>query len=111
MSPFGSRRVSHPRGTADSYAPQIRVVKGDASCRRCSPCHGFGFSSALRELHLPTEGLVISLFGFNAGVEIGQAAVVLVAVPAFALLRRMIWGTSAAILVLGVALFVERALL
>lgn len=79
--------------------------------------HGFGFSSALRELHLPTEGLVISLFGFNAGVEIGQAAVVLVAVPAFALLRRagwekrMIWGTSAAILVLGVALFLERALL
>jgi hypothetical protein len=43
--------------------------------------------------------------------------VVLVAVPAFALLRRkgwekrMIWGTSAAILVLGVALLLERALL
>ena len=86
-------------------------------CRRCSLFHGFGFSSALRELHLPTEGLVISLFGFNAGVEIGQAAVVLVAVPAFALLRpkgwekRMIWGTSVAILVLGVALLLERALL
>ena len=42
---------------------------------------------------------------------------VLVAVPAFALLRpkgwekRMIWGTSVAILVLGVALLLERALL
>ena len=42
---------------------------------------------------------------------------VLVAVPAFALLRRagwekrMNWGTSAAILVLGVALLVDGALL
>jgi len=79
--------------------------------------HGFGFSSALRELHLPTQGLVLSLFGFNAGVEIGQAAVVLVAVPALAVLRRavwqkrLIWGTSAAILIVGLVLFVERALL
>ena len=79
--------------------------------------HGFGFSTALRELSLPTEGLVLSLFGFNAGVELGQAAVVLMAVPALALVRRagwerrMVWGLSAAILVVGLALFVERALL
>ncbi len=29
--------------------------------------HGFGFSSALRELGLPTHGLALALFGFNAG--------------------------------------------
>ena len=60
---------------------------------------------------------MLSLFGFNAGVELGQAAVVLVAVPALGLVRRaswerrMVWALSAAILVVGLALFVERALL
>jgi hypothetical protein len=79
--------------------------------------HGFGFSTALRGLSLPTDSLVLSLFGFNAGVELGQAAVVLVAVPALGLVRRlgwerrMVWALSAAILVVGLALFVERALL
>jgi len=77
--------------------------------------HGFGFSSALRELGLPTHGLLLSLFGFNAGVEVGQAIVVAVALPALALVRhtrwerRMIWSSSLAILLLGVVLFVERA--
>jgi HupE / UreJ protein len=79
--------------------------------------HGFGFSSALRELGLPSQGLVLSLFGFNAGVELGQALVVAVALPALILLRRtswekrMIWGASMAILVVGLVLFVERAIL
>jgi hypothetical protein len=77
--------------------------------------HGFGFSSALRELGLPTHGLLLSLFGFNAGVEVGQALVVAVALPALALLRntrwepRMVWSSSVAILLVGVVLFVERA--
>ena len=77
--------------------------------------HGFGFSSALRELNLPAHGLVVSLFGFNAGVEIGQALVVVVTLPVLVLLRkthwerRMIWSSSVAILLVGVALFVERA--
>jgi hypothetical protein len=38
--------------------------------------HRFDFSSAVRELGLPTHGLLLSLFGFNAGVELGQALVV-----------------------------------
>lgn len=79
--------------------------------------HGFGFSSVLRELGLPTKGLLLSLFGFNLGVELGQAAVVALALPVLAVVRRtrwerrVVWSTSAAILVVGVALFVERALL
>jgi hypothetical protein len=77
--------------------------------------HGFGFSSALRELSLPAHGLLLSLFGFNAGVEVGQAVVVAIALPSLALLRRtrweprMVWGSSLAILLVGIVLFVERA--
>jgi hypothetical protein len=77
--------------------------------------HGFGFSSALRELGLPTQGLVLALLGFNGGVELGQALVVALALPALALLRRspweprMVWSSSLAILLVGIALFVERA--
>jgi hypothetical protein len=77
--------------------------------------HGFGFSSALRELGLPTHGLLLSLFGFNAGVEVGQALVVALALPALMLVRttrweqRVIWSSSLAILLVGVILFVERA--
>jgi HupE/UreJ protein len=79
--------------------------------------HGFGFSSVLREIGLPTQGLLLALFGFNAGVEIGQALAVAAALPALALVRdtrwepRVIWSTSLAILLVGVVLFVERAFL
>lgn len=50
--------------------------------------HGFGFAGALSELRLSGSVLVLALFGFNLGVEIGQAAGVLVGVPLLALLRR-----------------------
>jgi hypothetical protein len=79
--------------------------------------HGFGFSSVLRALGLPTQNLLLALFGFNAGVELGQALVVAVALPALVLVRktrwerRVIWSSSAAILLVGVVLFVERAFL
>lgn len=77
--------------------------------------HGFGFSAALRELALPAQGVLYSLLGFNAGVEVGQALVVALALPALALLRRtrweprMVWSSSLAILLVGIVLFVERA--
>jgi hydrogenase/urease accessory protein HupE len=50
--------------------------------------HGFGFASALAELELSRSELTSALFGFNAGVELGQAALVLVALPLLLLLRR-----------------------
>jgi hypothetical protein len=79
--------------------------------------HGFGFSSILREIGLPTQGLLLSLLGFNTGVELGQALVVAVALPALALLRHTRWEgrvirtASLAVLIVGAALFVERTLL
>ena len=79
--------------------------------------HGFGFSSVLREMGLPSQGLLLSLLGFNVGVELGQGLVVALAFPALALIkrtpweRRVVWSSSAAILLIGVVLFVERAFL
>lgn len=79
--------------------------------------HGFGFSSALRELGLPRPGLLLSLFGFNAGVEVGQALVIVVCLPLLLLLRRTRWASPAvatcslAVLAVGLVLFVERAFL
>jgi hypothetical protein len=43
--------------------------------------HGFGFASVLSELGLPADALVLSLLGFNAGVEVGQMAIVAAFLP------------------------------
>lgn len=48
--------------------------------------HGFGFASVLGDMGLPRNAELIALVAFNVGVEIGQLAIVAVAVPlAFAL--------------------------
>jgi hydrogenase/urease accessory protein HupE len=39
--------------------------------------HGMGFASALRDFGLPQNELVISLLGFNCGVELAQVTVIL----------------------------------
>lgn len=76
--------------------------------------HGFGFANVLRDLHLPRESLVLSLFTFNVGVEAGQLAFVLATFPLLWLLRRSAWreaGTlaaSAGVLCLGVFWLVQR---
>jgi hypothetical protein len=43
--------------------------------------HGFGFASVLADLGLPQGALAVALFGFNAGVELGQLAIVAVFLP------------------------------
>lgn len=50
--------------------------------------HGFGFANVLQEMVLPREALGWSLFAFNAGVEIGQACIVLTVAPILAYLRQ-----------------------
>jgi hypothetical protein len=79
--------------------------------------HGLGFASALTELELSRSGLFRALLGFNLGVEIGQALVVLVAFPLVLALRRTVAGrrfalpaSAAAILVLGCFWAAERAI-
>jgi hypothetical protein len=49
--------------------------------------HGFGFASVLTELGLPRDALVLSLLGFNVGVEVGQLVIVACFLPAAYLLR------------------------
>jgi len=78
--------------------------------------HGFGFANVLADLGLPREALLVSLVGFNLGVEAGQLAIVGAFLPAAFLARRR-WayrrlaftGGSAAIALLAAAWLVERA--
>lgn len=57
--------------------------------------HGFGFATSLRGYGIERE-LTTALFGFNVGVELGQAAVVLLTVPLVFYLRRrpLIWPVT-----------------
>ena len=79
--------------------------------------HGFGFSSVLKQIGLPRDNLALSLLNFNLGVEVGQAAVVLVTVPILIWLRKTDWEprfamvVSGAVLAVGLGLFVERVFL
>lgn len=62
--------------------------------------HGFGFSSVLVDLGLPSRELIGALLGFNAGVELGQAGIVLAVLPLLFAMRRtlayqaLLWGGS-----------------
>ena len=77
--------------------------------------HGFGFASVLSDLGLPRSALLLSLFGFNVGVEMGQLAIVGAFLPLAFLLRRtwfyrQLLGSGSALIVLVAAVwFVERA--
>lgn len=78
--------------------------------------HGFGFSNVLRDLDLPRSSLALSLFSFNAGVEIGQIAFVLLIFPLVQDLVSSGWkrlkpAVSIGIACLAVYWFVERAFL
>ena len=79
--------------------------------------HGLGFSNVLREMALPSGALALSLFTFNAGVEIGQLAFVLVAFPLIWRTMHTRWHSplalagSSAVLSVGVYWFVQRLLL
>jgi HupE/UreJ protein len=68
--------------------------------------HGFGFASVLAEFGLPREALGWALAGFNLGVEIGQACIVVTVAPALALLARRapaVHARCVQLLALGIA--------
>lgn len=52
--------------------------------------HGLGFASVLRDLGLPSDGLLLALVGFNVGVEIGQLAIIAVLMPPVYLIRESV---------------------
>ena len=77
--------------------------------------HGFGFSTILRDMQLPRGNLALSLFSFNAGVELGQLAFVAVVFPVTLYLASSRWraGVMSAVSFVVVCLstywFVQRA--
>ena len=80
--------------------------------------HGFGFASALTELHLSRGGTAKALLGFNLGVELGQELIVVVIAPILWLLYRnarlkrfLVPAGAAAICLAGSVWFVQRAFL
>jgi hypothetical protein len=79
--------------------------------------HGFGFASVLTELGLPKEALLLSLLGFNLGVETGQLAIVALFLPFAYLMRNTVFyrkglfvGGSFLIMLLALVWLAERAL-
>jgi hydrogenase/urease accessory protein HupE len=76
--------------------------------------HGLGFAEVMKELHLQGWRLVAGLGGFNLGVEVGQAIVVLAVAPLLLWTRRQSWGarfrvaTSAALVAIGAFWLIER---
>jgi hypothetical protein len=62
--------------------------------------HGFGFATALSALSLSGGGFIVALLGFNLGIEAAQVGVVMLAMPALAMLGGGVWivrlGSTAA---------------
>ncbi len=52
--------------------------------------HGLGFGSALREIGLPQDEILLALFAFNLGVEAGQVAFVVAVLSLGFLLKNML---------------------
>ena len=50
--------------------------------------HGLGFSSVLRERLQDLQGVLVPVVAFNLGVEVGQVAILLIALPVLVWLRR-----------------------
>jgi hydrogenase/urease accessory protein HupE len=99
------------------------LLRGDIpKARRVVPfgfglIHGFGFASALRESGIGSGsgGIILPLFSFNLGVELGQIMVAALALPIIWKLRenplfiaRWAPACSAAVVLLGSFWFVQR---
>lgn len=79
--------------------------------------HGFGFANVLSHLGLQQSSLIVSLLGFNLGVEIGQTAIISIVFPTFYALRLLknfysnvlLRFGSAAVALIALLWFIERA--
>lgn len=102
----------------------LQLSDSPATALRCRPVlttvfglvHGFGFAGVLLEVGLPKMSQTAALVGFNVGVELGQAIIVLGFIGITILVKRMgiqsglaSNGTmSAGLCGLGVYWFVQR---
>ncbi|MDF0645414.1 MAG: HupE/UreJ family protein [Nitrospira sp.] len=79
--------------------------------------HGFGFAGVLSDLGLPQDSLLLSLVGFNVGVEIGQLAIVALFLPLAYTFREastyqpiVVQAGSVVVMLVALVWLVERAL-
>jgi len=78
--------------------------------------HGLGFAGVLQQMDLEIGGLILGLFAFNLGVEIGQLAIIAICWPLLHQLAKspyrnfIIHLVSIVILGFGVLWFIERVL-
>ena len=98
----------------DNLVPVLRLPRGVVTFA-FGLVHGFGFAGVLAELDLPPAAFVRALLGFNLGLELGQLAIVVVAVALLYSARRwrgyprwIIGLGSMAAIVVGGLWFVER---
>jgi hypothetical protein len=77
--------------------------------------HGLGFASVLSELRLPADSFLLALLSFNVGIELGQLAVIALALALTACFRQRSWyrariavPASMAIAMLAAVWTVER---
>ncbi|MCE9523365.1 MAG: HupE/UreJ family protein, partial [Alphaproteobacteria bacterium] len=95
---------------APIVAPAIATVFGLA--------HGAGFAGPLLALHIPADGLLLTLLAFNLGVEAGQLTALALFGAAIWILRKTLKQvpalafdvTAASLFALGTFWFVSRAL-
>ena len=91
------------------YMAIENAVATPSLARRCALAfgfglvHGFGFSFALKEtLQFAGSHLLTSLLAFNAGVELGQLAAIVILVPALQLFFRYVLAERIGTIVLSV---------
>lgn len=76
--------------------------------------HGFGFAGILQEMELSRSTMASSLLFFNVGVELGQIIIIAVVFPLVILLKRyqsyprVIYASSAAVIVMGLIWLIQR---
>lgn len=77
--------------------------------------HGFGFAGLLADLGLTQSRRVVSLLGFNLGIELGQAAIIVLVFPALFLARRTraylpaMYAGSLVLILIATVWAIERA--
>ena len=53
--------------------------------------HGLGFAGLLKEIAIPEDKFISSLFSFNIGIEIGQLVIISLALPLIFYCRKKVW--------------------
>jgi hypothetical protein len=79
--------------------------------------HGLGFANVLAPYGVAGNSIVVTLFGFNLGVELGQAGLIIVTMPVLYLLRNwskyvpvVVRGGSVVLILVATYWFAERAI-